>query len=81
MSEPVESWQIVQIILSYSKGHTKTTLGLQLATGGKRVCLLSAVHTPLQNYTYTNLLGWGASGLNSFQSAQLNIAFYFGKAL
>lgn len=60
MSELVEGWQIAQIVLSYSKGHTKQTLGLQFATSDKIIYHLSAVHT-LQNYTYTSLLGMGTN--------------------
>lgn len=63
MNELTEGWQVVQIILSYSKGLAKQTLGCQFATSDKIICRLSAVHKLLQNYTYTNLLGMGGHQL------------------
>ena len=62
-------------------GHTKTTLGLQFAASDKIVCLLSAVHTSLQNYTYTNLLRLGSKWFKLLPECTIKYSFLFWESL
>ena len=62
-------------------GHTKTTLGLQRAASDKIVCLLSAVHTSRQNYTYTNLLRLGSKWFKLLPECTIKYSFLFWESL
>lgn len=56
-------------------------MGLQFATSDKIVCLLSAVHILLQNYTYTNLLGMGSKWFKLLPEYTIKYSFLIWESL